>query len=285
MNNHNVKIGNDILQVEITSMGAELQSVKLNGKERLWQGDPKFWTGRAPILFPVCGSLKNKEYTFNGKKYGINQHGFARRKMFEVVNVTETSAAFALKSDEETKAVYPFDFTLTACYEVVGEKLRVTYKIHNDGKGEMWAFIGSHEAYAIEKPLDSYDIVFDKDEKFLSRVVVEGGLVSADCDDFGSGKVLQVNDELFKRSTAVFVGINSRKITLRECGKPFVSVEFDASNLLIWQMPGANYICLEPWTNYPDETTAAGNILHKPCVTLIGGGKTYENTHEIEFFD
>ena len=110
----NVKIGNDILQVEIAPMGAELQSVKLNGKERLWQGDPKFWTGRAPILFPVCGSLKNKEYTFNGKKYGINQHGFARRKMFEVVSVTETSAAFALKSDEETKAVYPFDFTMTA---------------------------------------------------------------------------------------------------------------------------------------------------------------------------
>ena len=283
--NQNVKIGNDILQVEIAPAGAELQSVKLNGKERLWQGDPAFWTGRAPILFPVCGSLKNKEYTFNGKKYGINQHGFARRKMFEVVSVTDTSAALALKSDEETKAVYPFDFTLTVCYEVIGDKLRVTYKIHNDGKDEMWTFIGSHEAYAIEKPLDSYDIVFDKDEKFLSHVVVDGGLVSDELDDFGSGKVLPVSAELFKRSTAVFVGINSRKITMRECGKPYVSIEFDAPNFLIWQMPGANFICLEPWTNYPDETTADGNILHKPYVTLIGGGKTYENTHEIEFFD
>ena len=74
--NQNVKIGNDILQVEIATMGAELQSVKLNGKERLWQGDPKFWTGRAPILFPVCGSLKNKEYTFKSIKYRIKRQFF-----------------------------------------------------------------------------------------------------------------------------------------------------------------------------------------------------------------
>lgn len=281
----NVKLDNSVLQAEISPIGAEIQSIKYAEKERIWQGDPAFWTGHAPVLFPVCGSLKDKKYMYNGKEYSLPQHGFARRKTFEPICTEKTKAVFALKSDEETKAVYPFDFTLEICYELIGNKLKVTYRVRNDGKDRMWAFIGSHETYATDKPLDSYDLVFEKDEKFLSRVVVEGSLVGKDYDDFGSGKVLPFSDELFKHSTVVFTGVNSRKVTLRKDGKPVASLKFDAENLLIWTMLGANYVCLEPWTNYPDESDADGEILHKPGITLIDGGKTYENVHEIEYFD
>lgn len=281
----NVKLDNSVLQVEISPMGAEIQSVKYAGKERIWQGDPAFWTGHAPILFPVCGSLKDKKYSYNGKEYSIGQHGFARRKMFEPTFVRKTKAVFALKSDEETKAVYPFDFTLEACYELIENKLQITYRIHNDGKEQMWAFIGSHETYVLDKPLNEYDLVFEKDEKFLSRVCVEGALVGKDYDDFGSGKVLPISDELFKNSTVVFTGVNSRKVTLRKQGKPIAQLTFDTENFLIWTLIGANYICLEPWSNYPDESDADGEILHKPGITLIDGGKIYENIHEIEYFE
>jgi len=279
-----VKIGSPALSVEISSLGAEIQSVKHYGNERLWQGDPAFWTGRAPILFPVCGSLRNGKCFFEGKEYTFKQHGFARRMNFKVEETTEDSAVFSLKSNDETKVSYPFDFTLYVNYKVTESTLKVSYRIVNEGKSTMWASIGSHETYALDMPIDDYDVLFDKDEKFLSRIVVDGGLVCKDYDDFGSGRVLPVSDELFKRNTAVFIGINSRKVTLRKKGKPVASLKFDAENLLIWTMKGARYICLEPWLNYPDEDDTDGDILKKPGVVVIAPGESFLNEHEIEYF-
>ena len=51
------QIKNDQLTLEISSLGAELQSIKdANGNEYLWDGDEKYWNRHSPILFPpVCG--------------------------------------------------------------------------------------------------------------------------------------------------------------------------------------------------------------------------------------
>lgn len=62
-------ISNSRLSVSVSDYGAELQSVKLDGVERLWQGDPVVWDGRAPVLFPFVGRIKNGEYTYNGVTY------------------------------------------------------------------------------------------------------------------------------------------------------------------------------------------------------------------------
>ena len=95
---NNVTIKSEYLTVVISTMGAELQSVKYDEKERLWQGDPAFWSGRAPILFPVCGSLRDKKYVYGGKEYSLPQHGFARRSEFNTESVSENKATFSLKS-------------------------------------------------------------------------------------------------------------------------------------------------------------------------------------------
>ena len=97
-----VTIKNDVITAEINTLGAELNSIKVNGEDRLWSGDPAFWTGKAPVLFPICGGLKDDKFTYNGKEYTLNKHGFAKFKEFEVEKTTKNSAVFLLKSDEET---------------------------------------------------------------------------------------------------------------------------------------------------------------------------------------
>ena len=47
------------LTAAVDPMGAQLCSLKLNQNEYLWQGNPAFWSRRAPILFPIVGSLRN----------------------------------------------------------------------------------------------------------------------------------------------------------------------------------------------------------------------------------
>ena len=100
-----VVLENEALKVTINSFGAELASIwgKATDTEYLWNADAKFWKRTAPVLFPFVGSLKNKEYHYEGKTYSMGQHGFARDMEFAVDVQTATEAWFSLRSNEETK--------------------------------------------------------------------------------------------------------------------------------------------------------------------------------------
>ena len=54
-------IENDLIRVEIDSLGGEMMSVKTKADdtEYLWQGDPAYWKGRAFHLFPMCCTAEN----------------------------------------------------------------------------------------------------------------------------------------------------------------------------------------------------------------------------------
>ena len=55
-------LSNECLKVTIDSLGAEIQSINKGGRELIWEGDPKFWTGHSPVLFPICGGLKDNKF-------------------------------------------------------------------------------------------------------------------------------------------------------------------------------------------------------------------------------
>ena len=61
-------LSNSILTVQIAEHGAELQSIKKDGKEYLWQGDAKFWGRRSPVLFPIVGRVWNNKYPTSRRK-------------------------------------------------------------------------------------------------------------------------------------------------------------------------------------------------------------------------
>jgi galactose mutarotase-like enzyme len=71
--------------------------------------------GGIPILFPICGNLPANTYTLNGQSYTLKQHGFARELPWEVVDQAtddRASITLSLTSNDQTRAVYPFDFQL-----------------------------------------------------------------------------------------------------------------------------------------------------------------------------
>ena len=70
------------IQFTVADKGAELVSIQRDGREYLWNGDPKFWGRSAPILFPVVGMLANDKLCIDGHEYTMKQHGFARDTMF-----------------------------------------------------------------------------------------------------------------------------------------------------------------------------------------------------------
>ena len=75
------------MQAQISSLGAQL--MHLTGKtEYLWQGDPAYWTDRAPTIFPYVARLTNGTYRYEGQTYHLPIHGFAPTAEFTAAQKT-----------------------------------------------------------------------------------------------------------------------------------------------------------------------------------------------------
>ena len=125
------EIKNDKLSISADTFGAELHSIKLDGKEYLWQcGDA--WKRYAPILFPFICSPKGRTYKAGGKEYHLAaNHGFARDSEFSFVGSTKNSVSFVLKDNDVTLAQYPYHFELEVTYSIKGSKVTVTNTVKN----------------------------------------------------------------------------------------------------------------------------------------------------------
>ena len=120
-----IEIAAEGLSAAINPLGAELISLKdADGRELMTDADPAFWTGHAPILFPIVGRLNGDVLRLDGVDYAMKQHGFARRQMFAVVARDAASATFRLTANDETRASYPFDFALDIAVRDCGRDAR-----------------------------------------------------------------------------------------------------------------------------------------------------------------
>lgn len=282
----NIEIKNDKLSVVISTHGAELQSIKGNdGTEFLWQGDEAFWSGRAPVLFPICGGLKDGKFTYREKEYSLTKHGFAKFSEFEGNLISSTKACFTLKSDSKTLSVYPFEFVLTITYELIENSIKVTYNIENPSTEEMYFSIGAHEGYSCPEGIEEYCIEFDEPQT-LDSYTVSGILMSDKTVRIAENtKTLPLKYEYFTEDALVFknVGFNKVFLTNKKSGKK-ITVSFPGfNNFLIWTVPGAKYVCLEPWCGYPDTVNSDGDFTKKDSVVKLGKGSLYALSHTISF--
>ena len=130
-----VELKNEQLSVVVSEKGAELQSIKdAHGKEYLWQADPKYWGRHSPILFPIVCSVNDETYRVDGKEYHLPRHGFARDATFKLIAQSQRKVTFVLESSEETKKVYPYDFTLSVSYVLDDNKVADDLSQYTDGK-------------------------------------------------------------------------------------------------------------------------------------------------------
>ena len=278
-------LSNKCLKVTIDSLGAEIQSINKGGKELIWEGDPKFWTGHSPVLFPICGGLKDDKFLYDGKEYNLPKHGFAKTKEFKLESATNEKAVYLLCSDEETLKVYPFRFELKVIYTLDKNKVTVEYNVKNLSDGEMYYSIGAHEAYACPGGIDEYTIKFEKTENFDS-MVLDGPLVTTDTFKVAeSSDKLKLSVNLFTVDSLIFKDLKSRKAWLvndKTGEQTEISYEgFDY--LLLWTIPGAEYICIEPWCGIPDYVNSEYDITKKAGIIKVEKGETSVKTHSMIF--
>ncbi len=278
-----ITLHNEKLTVVLSTLGAEIQSIKdAAGIERIWQGDPAFWTGRAPVLFPIAGGLKDNRYTLDGITYEMPKHGFVRQLEWLPECQSDDSVTFLMTEKHEG---FPFDYELRSQYRLDGCRLVITYRVGNLDDRAFVFSIGSHEAYATPEGIEAYEIAFDEPERLACNPVL-GTLIGTEPEPlFESASLLPLKSEYFQVDAMVLLGLKSRGVTLRsrEHGRT-VRVDYPGFDvLLLWTRPGAGYLCIEPWCNAPDFVDADGDIMHKPGCIRLEPGQACEKTHTLTF--
>lgn len=278
MNADEVVVFNRDIRASVSTLGAELVRLQDgNGTDYLWSGDPTWWNGHSPILFPIVGALKEGKLKVDGKTFSMAQHGFARLSAFDVILRKAAHCTFLLSSNKETRAQYPFEFELCLDYEVTGRALLIRASISNTGADVMPASFGFHPAFrwplAGNVSKADHSIMFDQPESALVERPVNGLRSGIPKPSPVIDRRLELEDSIFEEGAFIFDRLESRRVVYGASTGPHIAVTFDGMpNLGIWSKPGAGFVCIEPWQGYASPKDFDGELRDKPGMMLIEPG-------------
>ena len=279
-----VTITNGILSARFNELGAELKSLTCNGTEYIWPGDPAFWAGSAPILFPICSGLLNDTYYLGGKEYRLQKHGYGRFCTFGVEAQSDTSVTFILHSDEESKKSFPFDYTLRITYTLEGKTLQVRYDTENRSAHTMYFSIGAHEGFYCPEGIEEYDILLPAPET-LDTCVLKGSVLGKDTQRILENQdILPLKYDYFSVDALIFKNLQARSMILRHRNsQKALRLSFPGHEyFLIWSKKDAPFVCLEPWCGITDSVDTNQNIETKEGIRAVAPGAHYVCAHSIE---
>ncbi|AMV62104.1 aldose 1-epimerase family protein [Pediococcus damnosus] len=291
-----VTLENEYLRVQINELGAELSSVVSldTNLEYMWQADKQIWGRHAPVLFPIVGRLKDDQYEYQGTKYEMHQHGFARDEEFEVVDSSDTHATLKLTDNNKTHKIYPFEFELVISFDLKNHELRETYRIYNpDADKHLLFSIGGHPGFNTNFGSDQ---IFEDGNlhiapnKTYSQIPLKVPLNDAENAfpvDFS--KATRLNHDLFKKD-AIILELNKQETTImldnQKNDHGVALTVIDAPYVGIWSpYPNTgNFVCIEPWWGIADNVNSTGKLEEKMGINDLDPKSEASQSFEISFF-
>lgn len=284
-------LDNDILHVEISEKGAEIVSLSKHGVQYLWNADANYWNRHAPILFPIVGRLCENKYRWGGREYPMNQHGFARDSRFAP---TGNRGEMRLV-EKPSKDVYPFDFDLSVCYELEGNRVKALWKVVNTDDQEMCFQIGAHPGFMLpqydeNEMIHGYLRFYDKKgnridpqehssledglrvHRAVPQTLSEDGELAIMGLTFRHGAIIYENGQV---AAVELLDQNRNKILSVQCDQ--------AEAFGIWApyKMGCPFVCIEPWCGIADRKDFTGDISQRDYIHKLQPGGTFEFGYSI----
>ena len=255
----------------------------MNGTEYIWCGDADVWSRTAPILFPICGALKNDVIIFNGNSYSIPKHGFATESEFKLVEKSDNSITLSIESNNETLNIYPFQFVFSAIFTLDNDKLIVKYIVDNKSDTEMYFSLGAHEGFAIAGGVEGARVEFDKNDTLYTHFVTGPLLNGKSKKVIENDNTIIFSDADFAVDAFIFKNIKAKQISLFDNNgvKKITYIYDDFKNLLLWTKPGAEFLCIEPWNGMPDSIDSCNDFSKKEDIIELNGNTSLTFTHTI----
>ncbi len=284
------------LEATLSTQGGQLMSLKKEGLEYVWQGDATWWKYHAPLLFPMVGRLRgNRAQTAQGPTE-MAQHGLARISVFEQVEAVEDRASYVLRANDDTRALFPFDFAFWVSY-ALSERggLTVDLMVENPGTVALPFAIGGHPAFnvpvtpATGEDFSDYRIRFARPWTATSPTLDDDHLW-----DFGDpmtvveeSDVLPLTHRTFDVDTIMLTDVPGDMATL-EGAKSHrgVTLHFPGFKYLgLWSAAGdAPFVAVEPWTGMATCADESDEFEAKRGMELLAPGGVFRRSFTIQPF-
>ncbi len=255
-------ISNEFLSVRVNSKGAQLMSLysKKTGREYLWQRDPVGWGDSALLLFPACSRIAGNRIFVKGKEYFLPTQGFAKNMEFALVNKTDDSLTLEIAANEYTLSMFPYLFHLRISFDLVGDELRETFHVINDGTEEMSFSLGSHPGFFcpidLHEDTSDYVLEFDRPQN-IHRVATQDvtKLLLHESTPYIVGTELPLSDYFFADGPKLLSGVDADWVRLKS-KKSGQYVQMGIKNFPYMALWGLNqrmtFICVEPYCGTSD---------------------------------
>lgn len=282
--NQMVILKNKYLQIVAKKNGAELISIKLleDNTEYLWQGDSITWSDHAIVQFPIIGNLKQDKYSYNNEIYTMMSHGFARVSDFEVIEKSDDSVVFQLKSNAKTKTLYPFEFDFQITYRLENKSIKVLFDIINKDDKQMYFSLGYHPGFncpfKIGEKMEDYYLEFSNQESVDRLVLKENLIDTVQRNYLSNASKIPLSKSIFKDDAIILKDISSTSLSIKnKLNTKSVQVSFgNVPYLGIWSPKKyGDFVCIEPWLGIADSTDGNGILKDKEGIIELSKEKKY----------
>ena len=284
-------IENECLILKTDSLGAQMMELNSRqGSRYLWDGNPAYWTGRAPVLFPFVARMTEGKCRLEGQVWEMGIHGFAKQSVFAVEEQTESSITFLLEDNEQIRKQYPYHFQFRVRYALEGWRLSIRYQVNNLDEGQMHFGLGGHPGFRVPltegTEFEDYYLRFSRPCE-PDRVGFTDELYLSGQDrpfPLENGRTLRLRHDLFDHDAIVLKHMD-RCVTLG-CDKSrrAVTVAFPQMPYVgFWHMPkkDAPYVCVEPWLSLPARQGVIEDLACRSDFVHLEPGGVYCNDWSI----
>ena len=287
-----ISISNPYMTVALSPEGGSLTSIRnaQTGREYLWQGDPAYWTGQAPNLFPFVGRLYEKTYTLHGKAYPMTIHGFVRHAQMEVESQAQSACSFLLTDSPETREIYPYRFAFRIRYALERATLQIVFQVENRSEAPLYCGMGEHPGFQV--PLEDglhfedYELTFP--ESCTPRRVLFSPALQVAPErplyPLADGCRIPLRHDLFDQDALVLADAPKSVTLSSPKGSHGVTVSYPQMPYVgFWHKPqtDAPYVCIEPWSILPGRDQMVEELSRMPDITQVAPGQTFENRWSI----
>ncbi len=287
---------NEFLAVKVSTTGGVLTSIRSkDGLEYLWQGDPAYWANQAPLLFPICGSIRDNQASVgDGRQTKMPRHGIVRGREFDCVQQSMHSVTMAIVSDDEMMEQFPFAARLAVTYTLEGHTLTQTFTVENLEEEEMMPFfVGGHPAFncpMVEGDVyTDYYVEFEQEETCsVPEQLTDTGLLNLqNRTDFLKGtKRLPLSFDLFAKDAITFDELKSRSVKLASDKHGHsVTMEFaEFPYFILWTTANKGpFLAMEPWLGLSTCSDESDQLEEKRGVQIAAPGESKSYSFQMTF--
>ena len=196
---------------------------------------------------------------------------------------------YSLKYDDQSLKSFPFQFEFCVRYIFVGNLIVVEHEVINHSHDSaMYFSLGGHPTFKCpinrNKHYSDYFLEFEKEERIDVWELLFNGLIGPNKSELAiNNRCLDLNENIFNDGALIVKHLNSKIIKLRsrKTNQVITVAYSDFSSLALWAIPGAQFVCIEPWIGLPDNYDTNQDFILKEGNVKLEQKKSFKASYTI----